>query len=195
MPWTKNDDYTLKKLNNSLENTRNKIYDNWNPHTSWSYWNATIIIPKFLFLGDRSSANDVDNLKKTNITYILNCAGKKCTEFTEYDDTFTIHVIEAIDNMKCEILKKYLIESIEFIEKAKKNKKRILVHCVGGVNRSATIVAAYLMYSKYKKDIFEAANYIVSKRTSCLRNNSFKRQLIQYNNYLQSQRNQKKKRD
>eukprot|EP01084_Bolivina_argentea_P191458 328872_1 len=191
--WSRTEEAMLKKLDFICEQTREKAYANWSA-SNWSYWNATMVIPNFLFIGDRSSAIDIDYLKKRNITYLLNCAGAKCTEGVEYDSNiFTIHMFEAKDNNKCQILNNHLNESIQFIEKAKRNKQHILVHCVGGVNRSATIVTAYLMYSKYKKNVFEASKFLINKRTSVLRNKAFKKQLVEYEIYLHTQQIKSKK--
>eukprot|EP01083_Nonionella_stella_P144915 453225_1 len=194
--WTRTHDAMLKKLNSLCEETRQRIYDNWSG-SNWSYWNASMIIPKFLFLGDRSSAIDLEHLKKRNISYLLNCAGPKCTEYVVYDpNLFTVHMFSAKDNSTCQILNDHLNDAIQFIEEAKQNKKQILVHCVGGVNRSAVIVVAYLMYSRYKSNVFEASTYTISKRSSALRNLAFKKQLVQYQIYLDSQRaRSKSKRD
>ena len=163
--------------------TREEAYENFGG-SSWSYWNATMII-QISYLSDRSSTTDIEQLKKANITYLLNCAGPKCTSDIEYDpNTFIIHMLDAEDNNTCQIINDYIHESIEFIETARANKQRILVHCVGGVNRSATIVAAYLLHIKFKKNIFEIAAFLINKRTSVLRNRQFLKQLLQYQSYL-----------
>ena len=191
--WSRSEAMMLEKLTSHCTQTREKAYGNFDG-SFWSYWNATMIIPNFLYLGDRSSAIDIQQLKKTKITYLLNCAGPKCTEYVEYDaKIFTIHMIDAQDNQKCQIINDYIHEAIEFIEKAKQNKQRILVHCVGGVNRSATMVAAYLLHIKYKKDIYEVAAFLINKRTSVLRNRQFLKQLIQYQSYLHAENRPKNK--
>lgn len=190
--WSRSDDVLLRKLTNHCSTIREKAYENFKG-SSWSYWNATMIIPNFLFLGDRSSAGDVEQLIKRDVKYILNCAGPKCTSEIEYDSNiFKIHILNAQDNNKCQIINDYINESIEFIERAKADKEKILVHCVGGVNRSATIVAAYLLYIKYRKNIFEIASLLIQKRTSVLRNRQFLKQLLQYQIYLENERRPKK---
>lgn len=60
---------------------------------------------------------------------------------------------------------------------------RILVHCVAGVSRSASMVIAYLM--KYKNlNLHDAFNYVHSIRPVIRPNNGFFHQLIAYEKQL-----------
>jgi len=53
----------------------------------------------------------------------------------------------------------------DFTQTPNKNKAAILVHCYAGAQRSATVVAAYLMkYCDDKHDWQNAVNYIKAKR-------------------------------
>ena len=48
-------------------------------------------------------------------------------------------------------LKSYLSNAINFIDDAHDNDGKILVHCMGGVSRSVSLVTAYLMKSQNRK--------------------------------------------
>ena len=46
-------------------------------------------------------------------------------------------------------IEQYFEPTYEIVEKAKKDKGRVLIHCGAGVSRSATLCAAYLMRVNY----------------------------------------------
>lgn len=60
-----------------------------------------------------------------------------------------------------------------------RNGDRILVHCVMGVSRSATIILAYLMKEK-NMSFSQALHYVQSRRNIIRPNDSFLRQLRNY---------------
>jgi atypical dual specificity phosphatase/dual specificity phosphatase 12 len=60
-----------------------------------------------------------------------------------------------------------------------------LVHCYAGISRSASIIISYLM-KKYNWSYEKAYNYVKNKRPIINPNRGFKKQLIQYENYLKS---------
>ena len=71
------------------------------------------------------------------------------------------------------------------------NNKGVLVHCIFGKSRSASIVAAYLI--KYKKmTTEEALRFIKSKRAQVSPNQSYIRQLKEFEEEISLQRDTKK---
>ena len=64
---------------------------------------------------------------------------------------------------------------------------RVLVHCVGGVSRSASVCIAYLMRSK-RMSLREAYDYVKGKRSCIAPNINFMGQLLQYEGKLLAQR-------
>ena len=71
------------------------------------------------------------------------------------------------------------------------NNKGMLVHCIFGKSRSASIVAAYLI--KYKKmTTEEALRFIKSKRAQVSPNQSYIRQLKEFEEEISLQRDTKK---
>ena len=67
---------------------------------------------------------------------------------------------------------KYFGECLNFI----KGEDKILVHCVAGSSRSATIVIAYIMWSK-KMTYSKAFNFVKNKRSIIYPNTGFIEQL------------------
>lgn len=82
-------------------------------------------------------------------------------------------VVSAMD-VPWENLSKYFESCIRFIKTAIKHGGGCLVHCYGGVSRSATIVIAYLM-SEHKMGMFEALNFVKVKRSAVFPNPGFQR--------------------
>ena len=68
-----------------------------------------------------------------------------------------------------------------FINNAINSEKNILVHCMAGVSRSVSLVTYYLM-KRYHISFDKAAEYIKQKRSVANPNDSFKNQLLMYQN-------------
>lgn len=67
----------------------------------------------------------------------------------------------------------------EFIEAARFQGNNVLVQCHGGVSRSTTIIAAY-MIQKYKWNLDKVLDFIKKKRDRAKPNPGFYKQLQQY---------------
>ncbi|XP_039270430.2 dual specificity protein phosphatase 12-like [Styela clava] len=131
------------------------------------------VIEDNLCLGSIKDTNEVDNLQKEGIGYILtldikplasNLTGHFCTKFVPLED------IEAAD-----ILGK-LPECLSFCDNAVKNGK-LLVHCHAGVSRSVCIVTAYLM-KKYSITLMEAEERVRAVKGDIQMNAGFVHQLL-----------------
>ena len=97
-----------------------------------------------IYLGDIDGAREVNYLKQEKITHIISLAGKIFSP--EYEEgLFKRKIIDIID-FEDENIFQYFKDCIQFIESAKK----IYIHCMAGVSRSATIVIAYIMWKEHK---------------------------------------------
>jgi dual specificity phosphatase 10 len=76
------------------------------------------------------------------------------------------------------ILKKHFKDCFDFIDDASQNGK-VLVHCVAGVSRSASVVIAYLM-NHQKMTLSDAFSFVQERRNKIFPNESFRKQLRQY---------------
>ncbi len=87
----------------------------------------------------------LDTLRKHNITYILNVSEVSTPTQTQIE--FITLDIPMKDNHTQDILQ-FLPNAFIFIDKALRNKSKILVHCQAGISRSVSIVIAWLIWNK-----------------------------------------------
>ena len=130
-----------------------------------------------IYLGGIDGAREINYLKQEGITHILSLAGKIFSINYE-KGTFITKIIEIMD-FTDENIFKYFKECIQFIE----NSKKIYIHCMAGVSRSASIVIAYLMYKEHKK-YFQIYSEVKKKRNIIKPNFGFVFQLKYFENLL-----------
>ena len=104
------------------------------------------ILPN-LYLGSLKVASDPKFLKEKKIKYILSCGvfniptvihkGIKRKEFKLKDNNI-------------EPIKFYFWEAYEWISQAINHGENVLVHCLKGMSRSASIVMSYVMIASFK---------------------------------------------
>ncbi|CAG9327291.1 unnamed protein product [Blepharisma stoltei] len=130
------------------------------------------IIPN-LYLGSIEAACDSRLLQSLGINIIIQVLEdpRECRVF----DQFQYYQIRIGDWPTANITK-YLPNAIRFIHRNLNEGKKIFVHCVAGVSRSATIVIAYMMALR-KWEYEEAIKYVRSKRSRVAPNNGFEMQL------------------
>lgn len=104
---------------------------------------ATEILPN-LWLGSILAAKNKSFFDQNDIHIVINCS----TDIPFYSN-YTVNVrVPVNDNLKTEEvnkLEKYLPITTDFMNKNLLNGKNILVHCYAGKQRSAAVVAAYLV--------------------------------------------------
>ncbi|XP_075697979.1 dual specificity protein phosphatase 13A-like isoform X2 [Rhinoderma darwinii] len=132
-----------------------------------------------LFLGDLNTANNRYELWKLGITHVLNVAhGRRYTEGNPdfYGASITYHGVPANDVPDFD-MSKYFYSASEFIHTALTTPgARILVHCVVGISRSATLILAYLMIH-HQLSLVQAI-HTVQKNRWISPNAGFLRQLL-----------------
>ena len=143
-----------------------------------------------LYLGSIEDAKNVDLLKSHNITYIINTVDDETSLSPEetkslYDDSFKYMGFSSEDAMEYPIMD-HFEETHAFIEKARENNAKCLIHCMRGVNRSGVLATAHIMVKNNLGPI-TAAQIVYKKRGMLLTNPSFVSQLLFYakeNQYL-----------
>ncbi|XP_035220928.1 dual specificity protein phosphatase MPK-4-like isoform X2 [Stegodyphus dumicola] len=130
-----------------------------------------------LFLGNLDAAESEETLKCFGITHVLTVYMFPITkpENLEIETLF----IDLEDSPDCDILSCFE-RSNAFIKEGQ-DKGGCLVHCYGGVSRSATLVVAYLM-KKYSIGVDEALQKVKNKRYCACPNAGFLSQLRLYEN-------------
>jgi dual specificity MAP kinase phosphatase len=134
-------------------------------------------IAPHVFLGNERDASNRELLNKYSINHVLNVTSNIPTHF-DTDSSMSYKRLQASDS-GCQNLKQYFGEAIAFIESARTQGGRVLVHCQAGVSRSATIVIAYLM-ARYDWTMMAAFHYVKSRRSIIAPNFNFMGQLLEF---------------
>ncbi|KAG7460754.1 hypothetical protein MATL_G00202290 [Megalops atlanticus] len=136
----------------------------------------TPILP-FLFLGNEQDAQDLDQMQRMNIGYILNVTTHLPLYHYELG-LFNYKRLPATDSNK-QNLRQYFEEAFEFIEEAHQAGQGLLIHCQAGVSRSATIVIAYLMKHSWMT-MTDAYKFVKARRPIISPNLNFMGQLLEF---------------
>ncbi len=140
-------------------------------------WDTINEIKDGLWLGDNYAANNVEDLKKKGIKKILTVMNQTGPIYKS-EDGF-IHKKFELSDFESENIIKYFGECLNFID----GKEKVLVHCMAGASRSATIIIAYLMW-KDKMKYDDALDFVQKKRFIVYPNEGFREQLKLFENEL-----------
>ncbi|VDD79264.1 unnamed protein product [Mesocestoides corti] len=164
-------------------------------------------VPSFIFdhllLGSSFNASNGDELRRNNVTHIVNVTREVDNFFPA--EHFVYKNIRVYDDEKAQLLPHW-DETYKFINEARwesmqvlyiawmifavyspdrSNGTRCLVHCKMGISRSGATVAAYVMKEKGWK-LEEALEFVKSKRPCVNPNANFLRQLETYQGILEA---------
>jgi hypothetical protein len=131
-----------------------------------------------LFVGCGAHACDVDMLKRLGISAVLNCAPSVCHDPTTKfkSEGIAYEQIDALDDREFPIIDRCLGTATAFIRAMHCQDRGVLVHCMAGVNRSATLAIAYLLL-RDRLCLFDIFGECAAARPSILQNPSFQLQL------------------
>ncbi|XP_061458420.1 protein phosphatase Slingshot homolog 1 isoform X2 [Rhineura floridana] len=132
-----------------------------------------------LYLGSEWNASNLEELRGSGVDYILNVT-REIDNF--FPGLFAYHNIRVYDEETTDLLAHWN-EAYHFINKAKKNHSKCLVHCKMGVSRSASTVIAYAM-KEFSWSLEKAYSYVQQKRSIARPNSGFMRQLLEYEGIL-----------
>lgn len=123
--------------------------------------NANLITHN-LWLGNAKAAHDEEFLRKNNIFTVFNCS----KDISFHPLAKRCYRVPVDDNLKREEIRNLELWSFEIISKLCKELKSgntVLVHCAAGMQRSAAVVAMYLI-AVHKVTSEEAMRHIREKR-------------------------------
>ncbi|XP_069376007.1 dual specificity protein phosphatase 16 [Paralichthys olivaceus] len=141
----------------------------------------TRILPH-LYLGCQRDVLNKDLMQQNDIVYVLN-ASNTCPKPDFVPDSHFLRV--PVNDSFCEKILPWLDRSVEFIEKAKASNARVLVHCLAGISRSATIAIAYIM-KRMDMSLDEAYRFVKEKRPTISPNFNFLGQLLDFEKKIKS---------
>jgi len=148
-----------------------------------STFNAHEVFPN-MYVGDVYAAHNTSELKKRNITHIVNMA---CGVSPAFPKDFTYLHIPILD-CASENIQDHFHETSEFIQNALEQGGSVLIHCLKGVSRSATIAAAFVIKANLLSPV-EAVQLLRKFRPVIKPNSGFMNQLEWYSRELQKSTN------
>jgi rhodanese-related sulfurtransferase len=122
--------------------------------------NADLILPG-LWLGNGKASMDENFLRKNGITVVFNCT----KDLPFHSSIKRRYRVPVDDNLQAEEIRNLELWSYEIIFKLTKEHtlNNVLVHCYAGMQRSAAVLAMYLIaHKKMKTD--EAISFLKDKR-------------------------------
>jgi hypothetical protein len=132
----------------------------------------------FLYVGDQQMAAHETTLEKYGINWVLNTA-TECPNFFGSNPKYTYMRLDLTDSASQTLSMSTLERAFTFIDDARKNHQKVLVHCQAGQSRSATIVISYIIRT-FRWSLKDAYQYTQSKRKSVSPNLGFMAQLSQF---------------
>ncbi|KAE9550104.1 hypothetical protein FO519_006679 [Halicephalobus sp. NKZ332] len=144
--------------------------------------NGPTKILDFMFLGSQQDALDPEVLKKHGISKIINLSENCPRPESVPNNTNHFLRIPIKDSYSAKLLP-HFDAAYEFLETAKRSNEKVLVHCLAGISRSATLAIAYIMRSMGKTSD-EAYKFVKARRPSISPNFNFLGQLLEYEKQL-----------
>lgn len=145
----------------------------------------TRILPH-LYLGCQRDVLNKELMQQNEIGFVLN-ASNTCPKPDFICDSHFLRV--PVNDSFCEKILPWLDKSVDFIEKAKASNGRVLVHCLAGISRSATIAIAYIM-KRMDMTLDEAYRFVKEKRPTISPNFNFLGQLLDFEKKIKAQTGQ-----
>ncbi|CAH2276470.1 dual specificity phosphatase 16 [Pelobates cultripes] len=142
----------------------------------------TRILPH-LYLGCQRDVLNKELMQQNEIGFVLN-ASNTCPKPDFICDSHFLRV--PVNDSFCEKILPWLDKSVDFIEKAKASNGRVLVHCLAGISRSATIAIAYIM-KRMDMSLDEAYRFVKEKRPTISPNFNFLGQLLDFEKKIKAQ--------
>ena len=128
-----------------------------------------------VYLGNINSAYDIEKLKELGITHIISVLAGF---IAPYPEEFKYLQLNALDTVNTKLSDEFE-NTNEFINDAFENKGKILIHCMAGRSRSATILIAFII-KNFGFTTEKALESLILKRPIVEPNKYFIEQLENY---------------
>ena len=150
------------------------------PKGAWKVSIDTEVPParvlKGLYLGSKAHANNLETLRELGVSHVLIVSRDHTTPFAEEMVYCTCYVADSVNSDLTEFFDK----AYNFIDSAREGSatNAVLVHCAGGVSRSTSLVASYLM-RKQRISLKAALELIRRVHPAAAPNSAFIHQLME----------------
>ena len=131
-----------------------------------------------LWLGGLDLIYDYEFLQENGITHVLSVI-KEDILTPAMVRAHVTHMRVAIHDCDDEPIADYFLPCIEFIQEALGSGGKVYVHCLMGISRSPSIVAAYLMSARCMR-VEEALAFIIARRPIVDPNDGFRAALAAF---------------
>lgn len=132
-------------------------------------------ITDWLLLGDREDAADLDGLLHRGVTHVINAARQLPNSFPQH-----MHYLKLkLEDSRKQDIRPVFEQAFATIDHARSTGGRVLVHCVAGVSRSATLVLAYLV-CRERMWLRDAIRFVRQRRYVIKPNTGFLQQLARF---------------
>eukprot|EP00929_Paragymnodinium_shiwhaense_P118352 TRINITY_DN90283_c0_g1_i1.p1 TRINITY_DN90283_c0_g1~~TRINITY_DN90283_c0_g1_i1.p1 ORF type:complete len:190 (-),score=37.04 TRINITY_DN90283_c0_g1_i1:521-1090(-) len=127
-----------------------------------------------VYLGGVAEALNDEVLSERGISGILNMAPSMCGPSSSrgFPDAYRTLDIDAEDSDGYDLFSEDVPEALNFIDEALAENRKVFVHCFAGMNRSATICAAWMMRTE-KRPLLEVVRHLARQRGLVLQNMTF----------------------
>ncbi|CAH0604707.1 unnamed protein product [Chrysodeixis includens] len=140
-----------------------------------------------VYLGSEWNASNLEELQRNGVRHILNVTREIDNFFPGMFDYLNIRVY---DDEKTDLLKHW-DNTYKYINKARNEGSKVLVHCKMGISRSASVVIAYAMKA-FNWNFDKALRHVKTKRSCIKPNTNFLNQLETYQGILDAMKNKEK---
>ncbi|CAH1646058.1 unnamed protein product [Spodoptera littoralis] len=140
-----------------------------------------------VYLGSEWNASNLEELQRNGVRHILNVTREIDNFFPGMFDYLNIRVY---DDEKTDLLKHW-DNTYKYINKARNEGSKVLVHCKMGISRSASVVIAYAMKA-FNWNFEKALKHVKAKRSCIKPNTNFLNQLETYQGILDAMKNKEK---
>jgi protein-tyrosine phosphatase len=141
-------------------------------------------VSDWLLLSDEKHARDIGLLTRLGVTHVLTTNGMPRRQLEGFAAALSAagiqhRAISADDSEGYPLMERHWSECRSFLEAARGEGGKVVVHCVAGINRSGLVTCAVHMVTT-RTNVLDAVRHVKRVRGSVLWNHSFQEQLVKF---------------